>query len=133
MKPTTQQPFNPAMASRVTEQGASGSGQTAADKAGGAIRAAREKFEDRGAEMMNQAKRKAGRVYNQANRGLNEQYERVIDYSREHPGKATLIAFGVGVGVGLLVAGSFNTRSRRSRMVEPVMNALSTLAYNLVR
>jgi hypothetical protein len=83
--------------------------------------------------MMDQAKRKAGRVYNQANRSLNEQCERAIDYCRENPGKATLIAFSVGVGVGLLVVGSFNARSRRSRLVEPVMNALSTLAYNLVR
>jgi len=98
-----------------------------------AARAAREKLEDRGAEMIDQARRKAGQVYDQANRSLNEQYERVIDYGRENPGKATLIAFGVGVGVGLLVAGSFNARSRRGRIVEPVMNALSALAYNLVR
>lgn len=98
-----------------------------------AARAAREKIEDRSAEIMGQAKRKANQVYNQANKGLNEQYERVVDYGRENPGKATLIAFGVGVGVGLLVAGGFKTRSRRSRLVEPVMNALSTLAYNLVR
>jgi ElaB/YqjD/DUF883 family membrane-anchored ribosome-binding protein len=98
-----------------------------------AARAARQKIEDRGAEMMGQAKRKANQVYDQANKSLNEQYERVVDYGRENPGKATLIAFGVGVGVGLLVAGGFKTRSRRSRLVEPVMNALSTLAYNLVR
>jgi ElaB/YqjD/DUF883 family membrane-anchored ribosome-binding protein len=97
-----------------------------------AARAAREKLEERGAEMIDQAKRKAGQVYNQANRSLNEQYERVIDYGRENPGKTTLIAFGIGVGVGLLVAGGFNARSRRSRIVEPVMNALSALAYNLV-
>jgi ElaB/YqjD/DUF883 family membrane-anchored ribosome-binding protein len=95
--------------------------------------AVREKIEDRGAEMMGQAKHKAGQIYNQANKSLNEQYERVIDYGRENPGKATLIAFGVGVGVGLIVVGSFNARNRRSRLVEPVMNALSILAYNLVR
>ena len=101
--------------------------------ASNAARAAREKIEDRSAEMMWQAKRKASQVYDQANKSLNEQYERMIDYGRENPGKTTLIAFGVGVGVGLLVASSFNARSRRSRMVEPVMNALSILAYNLVR
>ena len=93
----------------------------------------REKFEERGAEMIDQAKRKADQVYNQASKSLNEQYGRVIDYGRENPGKATLIAFGVGVGVGLIAAGSFNARSRRSRMVEPIMNALSVLACNLVR
>jgi hypothetical protein len=100
---------------------------------GNADSAAREKVEDRGAGMMDQAKLKAGQIYNQANRNLNEQYERVIGYGRRSPGKATLIAFGAGVGVGLLVAGSINARSRRSRLVEPIMNALSALTYNLIR
>jgi len=100
---------------------------------GNSAGAAREKVEDRGARVVDQAKLKVGQAYNQANRSLNEQYGRVIDYGRENPGKATLIALGVGVGVGLLVAGSFNARSRRSRLFEPVMNALSAIAYNLVR
>jgi hypothetical protein len=83
--------------------------------------------------MMDQAKLKAGEIYNQANRNLNEQYERVIDYGRRSPGKATLIAFGAGVGLGLLVAGSLIARRRRSRLIEPVMKALSALTSNLVR
>ena len=100
---------------------------------GNADSAAREKAEDRGAGMMDQAKLKAGQIYNQANRNLNEQYEGVIDYGRSSPGKATLIAFGAGIGLGLLVAGSINARRRRSRLFEPVMNALSVLTYNLIR
>jgi hypothetical protein len=99
---------------------------------GDADSAAHEKVEGRGAGMMDQAKLKAGRIYNQANRNLNEQYERVIGYGRR-PGKATLIAFGAGLGVGLLVAGSVNARGRRARLVEPIMNALSALTYNLIR
>ncbi|HEY6401705.1 MAG TPA: hypothetical protein VI479_09875 [Blastocatellia bacterium] len=100
---------------------------------GNAAGAAREKFEERGAERIDQARRKAGQVYNQASKSLNEQYGRVINYGRENPGKATLIAFGVGMGIGLIMAGSFNMRSRRSRLVEPIMNGLSAFAYNLVR
>jgi hypothetical protein len=100
---------------------------------GNADSAAREKVEDRGAGMMDQAKLKVGQVYNQANRNLNEQYERVIGYGRRSPGKATLMAFGAGVGLGLLVAGSINARRRRSRLIEPVMNALSALTCNLIR
>jgi len=102
-------------------------------RAGNVAGAAREKVEGRGEDVIDQAKRKAGQVYDQANRSLNEQYGRVIGYGRENPGKTTLIAFGVGVGVGLLVAGGFKARSRRNRLAEPVMNALSALAYNLVR
>jgi uncharacterized protein YecT (DUF1311 family) len=100
---------------------------------GNADSAAREKVEERGAGMMDQAKLKAGQIYNQANRNLNEQYERVIGYGRRSPGKATLIAFGAGVSLGLLVAGRINARRRRSRLIEPVMNALSNLTCNLIR
>src|SRR5262245_11569437 len=95
-------------------------------RAGNVAGAAREKVEGRGGDVMDQAKRKAGRVYDQANRSLNEQYERVIDYGRENPGKTTLIAFGVGVGVGLLVVGGFNAGRRRSRPVAAVPVAWSS-------
>jgi hypothetical protein len=100
---------------------------------GNADSAAREKVEGRGAVMMDQAKLKAGQIYNQANRNLNEQYERLIGYGRRSPGKATPMAFGDGVGLGLLVAGSINARRRRSRLIEPVLNALSALTCNLIR
>jgi hypothetical protein len=58
-----------------------------------------------------------------------------MEYSRENPGKMTLIAFGVGVGVGLVVAGSYSTphSRRRRRMVGPVMDALSSIAHELIR
>jgi F0F1-type ATP synthase membrane subunit c/vacuolar-type H+-ATPase subunit K len=46
---------------------------------------------------------------------------------------AALIDFGAGLGAGLIVAGGFSARCRRSRMAGPVMNALSDLAYNLIR
>jgi len=58
---------------------------------------------------------------------------RIMDYSRENPGRSTLIAFGVGVGVGLLMAGGIATRSRTQRIVPPVMNALSEIARELFR
>jgi hypothetical protein len=61
---------------------------------GSADSSARGKVEDRGAGIMDQAKLKAGQIYNQANRDLNEQYERALGYGRRSPGKATLIAFG---------------------------------------
>jgi hypothetical protein len=97
-----------------------------------ATHAAREQVDDRGAEIINQAKQKAGEVYDQANKRLSEQDEKAINYGRENPGKTTLIAFGVGVGA-LLVSNFSASRSRRSRMVEPVMRAVSTLARELFR
>ncbi|MEP7272549.1 MAG: hypothetical protein ABI882_13680 [Acidobacteriota bacterium] len=108
---------------------------TLTDRVGTAAQAVREKVEDRGAEIIDQAKQKVTEAYDQANKSVTEQYEKAIDYGRENPGKTTLIAFGVGVGVGVLLVSSLSgsSRSRRSRVVEPVMSAVSTLARELFR
>ena len=137
MEPNIQdqpQPLNPTGAATLTARATSDGGQTVTDKVSNAAYAVREKVEDRAAEIINQAKQKAGEVYDQANKRMIEQYEKAIDYGRENPGKTTLIAFGVGVGVGvLLVSGFSGSRSRRSRVVEPVIRAVSTLARELFR
>src|SRR5262245_33763636 len=132
MKRTTQDQSQPYDSMTVTH-GDSDSSQTIAEKVSNTAHAVREQIEDRGAEMIDQAKQKVSQVYDQANKSLNEQYEKAMGYGRENPGKVTLIAFGVGVGVGLLVAGSFAAPRSRRRMVESVMNTLSTLAYDLFR
>ncbi|MGE0130791.1 MAG: hypothetical protein AB7U82_22160 [Blastocatellales bacterium] len=84
-------------------------------------------------EMRDQARQGMSEAYGRASQGLNETWEQAMDYSREHPGKSTLIAFGVGVGVGLLVANGFASRSRTRRIVPPVMNALSEIASEFFR
>jgi len=76
---------------------------SAADKAASAIHNTSRQISDAAAETMDQARQKAGDLYDQVNRTVNDQYNRAVDYSRENPGKTTLIAFGVGVGVGLLL------------------------------
>ena len=144
MKTTTQNqpdPFNSIAASASAGRAASGSDQSVVDKVSAVVdkvsdvaQVVREQVEECSAEALHHAKEKVGQVYDRANRGLNEQYERAIGYGRENPGKTTLIALGIGVGVGLLVAGSFNSPSfRRRRMVGPIMNTLSTIADELLR
>jgi len=134
MKPASQYESAPVNPISAAAHGASESGQTVADKVRDDAHAARERVEDRGAERIDQAKKKVSQAYDQASRSLNEQYEKAIGYGRENPGKTTLIAFGVGVGVGLLVASNFSPpNSRRRRMVEPVIDALSTIASELFR
>jgi ElaB/YqjD/DUF883 family membrane-anchored ribosome-binding protein len=139
MKPATQdskQPFNSITESDPAAHDAAESGRTIVEKVSNAAHAVRERVGERGAEALDQAKRKAGQVYDQANKSLNEQYGKAMEYGRENPGKMTLIAFGVGVGVGvgLTVSGSHSApHSRRRRMVEPVMNALSSIARELFR
>jgi ElaB/YqjD/DUF883 family membrane-anchored ribosome-binding protein len=86
-------------------------------------------------EVVDQAKQAFTDVYNRASKGLNESYTQAVDYGRENPGKTTLIAFGAGIGIGLLLAGSLNTsrNSRTGRIVPPVMNALTEIAREVFR
>jgi ElaB/YqjD/DUF883 family membrane-anchored ribosome-binding protein len=104
-----------------------------AEKAASAIHNAAKQVADSAAETADQAKQKAGELYDQVNKTINDQVNRAVDYTRENPGKTTLIAFGIGVEVGALLLGSARggSRRRRHRVVEPVMNAISTLAYDL--
>lgn len=89
----------------------------------------------KGGEVVEQAKEVATDVYNRASKTVNKSVNQAMDYSRENPGTASLIAFGAGVGVGLLLAGSFagSSRSRTGRIVPPVMNALTEIATELFR
>lgn len=137
MEPNIQdqpQPLKPTGAATATARTTSDSRQTVTDTVRNAAHAVREQVEDRSAEIIDRAKQKVSEVYDQANKGVTEQYRKAIDYGRENPGRTTLIAFGVGVGVGALLVSNFSaSRSRRSRMVEPVMRAVSALARELFR
>ena len=135
MEPNIQnqsQPFKPN--GLAIARPASSGGQTATDKFSNTTQAVLEHVENRGAEMMAQAKQKASEVYDQVNKNLSKQYGKAIDYSRDNPGKTTLIAFGVGIGAGLLLLSNFIApRRRRSTVVEPVISAATTLARKLFR
>ncbi len=90
-------------------------------------------MKERGAEMVDQAKQTVTDAYKRTSQTLNEGYEQAVGYGREHPGQAAAICFGIGVGVGLWLASNVNSRSRASRIVPPVMNALSDIAVQLFR
>ena len=125
-------------AENVTSRGAAGGttgystgGQTAGAQTVHAARQAREYGHS--SETMDQMRQGVSEAYNRASHSMNETWEQAMEYGRENPGKATLIAFGAGVGVGLLLANGFVTRSRSRRIVPPVMNALSEIASEIFR
>ncbi len=88
---------------------------------------------EKGAEVIEKAKENLGEAYDRASRGVTETYGQAVDYTRSNPGTATLVAFGAGVGIGLLIANSVTSRSRTQRIVPPVMRALSEIAGELFR
>jgi len=128
---STQPPYNPGGSTHSTTRDTA---DTVGAKVSSAAQAVKDQVGERAAETMDQAKRKVGEFYDTANRSLNQQYDKAMTYTRENPGTTTLIAFGAGVGVGmLLVSNLTSSRSRRGRVIEPVMNAVSTLASELFR
>lgn len=137
---STGQPLGGGQASQTTsgsaarqarEHSSSKYDQSGYDQSGSSSTMEREVGEITG--QTRRARQSVSDTYHRASHGLNETWEQAMDYSRENPGRSTLIAFGVGVGVGLLMANGFATRSRTRRIVPPVMNALSEIATELFR
>ncbi|MBI3654764.1 MAG: hypothetical protein HY231_27340 [Acidobacteria bacterium] len=92
------------------------------------------KLGENSSEVLDQAKQVMTDAYNRTSKTLNETYTQAVDYGRENPGKMTLIAFGAGIGIGLLLANGLTpSRTRTGRLVPPVMNALSEIAIELFR
>ena len=86
----------------------------------------------RGAEMYDQTKQVVTDAYGKATEAVNETYDQALRYGREHPGQLTLVAFGAGIAVGILLASS-SRRSRTQRIAEPVVDAISRVALEFLR
>lgn len=73
-------------------------------------------------------------AYGKTTEALSNTYDQAMSYGKENPGKLTLIAFGAGIGIGLLLAsGLSGGRSRTSRIGEPIVAALSQVAMEFLR
>lgn len=92
-----------------------------------------DEMKERGTEMADKAKQTISNAYEKTSRNLNEGYRQAMDYGREHPAQTALICFGIGVGVGLWLSNSISPRSRTSRIIPPVMNALSDITAAIFR
>ena len=90
-----------------------------------AARAAEEGAEDlkaRVTDTVNRAKDKLTDAYEKSSDAATRAYSRAMDYSRENPRTATLVALGAGIGVGMLVGASMGSgRSRGYRRMFPSM------------
>lgn len=73
-------------------------------------------------------------AYDKTSETLNNTYDQALSYGKENPGKLTLIAFGAGIGIGVLLAANVGRgRSRSSRVAEPIVAALSQVAMEFLR
>jgi hypothetical protein len=86
----------------------------------------------KGAEVYDQTKQVVTDAYGKASEAVSESYDHAVRYGREHPAQLTLIAFGAGIAVGILLASS-SRRSRTQRIAEPVVDAVSRIALEFLR
>jgi ElaB/YqjD/DUF883 family membrane-anchored ribosome-binding protein len=85
---------------------------------------------DQTKQVVGQTKQVASDAYDKTSQAVNATYDQAMEYGREHPGQLTLIAFGAGIGIGLLLASTFNSRSR---FMPSVVDALSGVATEIFR
>ncbi len=83
---------------------------------------------------VDEAKQVVNQAYGKTTEVLSNTYDQAMVYGKENPGKLTLIAFGAGIGIGVLLAsGLSGGRSRSSRIGEPIVAALSQVAMEFLR
>lgn len=104
----------------------SGGGQTSA-----APQRAREIASEVGSGVQtayDQTVKAVGEAYDKTSEVLTNTYDQTMTYGRQNPGKLTLIAFGAGIGIGVLLSSGFGGRRSNRRFSEPIVNALSQVA-----
>ena len=72
-------------------------------------------------------------AYGKTSDAISKTYDQTMTYGRDNPGKLTLIAFGAGIGIGVLLASGFGGRRSNARYTEPIVNALSQVALEFFR
>lgn len=90
-------------------------------------------IKDRANEVFDQTKNAVSNAYEQTTQTIGNTYDQAITYGRDNPGRTMLIAFGAGVGIGVLLASNMSGRGRMSRIGEPIVTALSQVALEFLR
>ena len=96
------------------------------EKGSGSDHTAEQAFFKRGEEAYGQAEEAVSDAYDKT-------YEKARSYSSDNPGKSILIALGIGVGLGFILASSTRRPGVTGRIARPVVNALSDIALDYWR
>lgn len=117
--------------------GTTGDSPSGSSAAATAPQRAREIASDVGSTVQtayDQTTKAVSEAYDKTSEVLTNTYDQTMTYGRENPGKLTMIAFGAGIGIGLLLASNLgNGRSRNRRMARPIVSALAEVASEFFR
>jgi ElaB/YqjD/DUF883 family membrane-anchored ribosome-binding protein len=93
-----------------------------------------EKAKEMAGEGYEKASEKVGEAYRKTSQAMSGAYESGAGYVRENPGMTTLIALGVGIGIGFLLAsGVRRPHYGYSRFTEPIVDAIYDMVGNYIR
>jgi len=132
MESTRNDAGQPAGAKNITSEGAAARsiGSDVSNMAASATQRAREGVQT----AYEETKQVVTDAYEKTTETLSNTYDQAMIYGKSNPGKLTLIAFGAGIGFGVLLAsGLTGGRRRASRIGEPIIAALSQVAIELLR
>jgi ElaB/YqjD/DUF883 family membrane-anchored ribosome-binding protein len=88
---------------------------------------------EHGAEVDEQAHETVSEVYDKTAQVVSQTYEKAKSFGSKNPGKAILVALGIGVGLGFLLGASSRRSGISGRFARPVVNALSDVALEFFR
>lgn len=128
---TLQEPGKTQSGSADKPSTTAGHAATSTSLAGSAPQRARELASEVGSGVQNaydQTVKAVGEAYDKTSEVLTNTYDQTMTYGRDNPGKLTLIAFGAGIGIGVLLASGLGGRRSNARYTEPIVNALSQVA-----
>jgi ElaB/YqjD/DUF883 family membrane-anchored ribosome-binding protein len=88
---------------------------------------------EHGAEVGEQAHETVSELYDKTAQVVSQTYEKAKSFGSKNPGKAMLLALGIGVGLGFLLGASSRRSGISGRFARPVVNALSDVALEFFR
>jgi ElaB/YqjD/DUF883 family membrane-anchored ribosome-binding protein len=117
--------MNPQDTSRTGEPGLAG---TVRERGAEAY----EKAQQTASQAYQKTAEAAGEAYEKTSRAVGGAYDQAVGYGRENPALMTLVALGIGVGLGFLLASSLR-RSNPGSITEPIVDAVHDFASGFMR
>lgn len=87
-------------------------------------------IKDKGGEIYEKTVEAASDAYEKTAQVASDTFDQARVYTRENPEKVALIAFGVGIGLGMLLC---SRPSRTSRSAHAVVDALYGVAHAFLK